>query len=700
MNSQVQIVDRAIKLAGQPLSLLSAEIHYWRLEPDIWPRMLEAARELGLETVASYVQWHYHEFEQGRFDFEGTTDPKRNLVAYLDLVRKSGLKLLIRPGPYTFAEWDNYGIPDYVTNFHRLHPSFQAAAARYIREVCQILKPYLYTSGGPIVMVQADNMFDLGQHRYDRQLGLLGGEGVFQEFLLDHYQTIESLNQSWGTHYRSFAQAMATMTNPAGDPIIQPRFLDFLEFKHWYTRQAATWTVTEYRSRGIDLPFYSNATKDQSAEQMAEVFDLVSFNHYPTRDYAMVPDEHRQLVDHVRLLSAISPIPYIGELEAGIWHGYHYTKGLPYPSHYQYMLLSVLAGGAVAWTWYMLHDRDNWYMSPVNSRGKKRFEIFSLFQQFVELTKTIRPEEWVRCTSTGVTFYQPHYSIQHLALEYQGSSAVSRSLYHAGLDYSIYSLSSPKDPPALLFYDGLDWLDESAQQALLSYVESGGRLVVFQRCPRRDERGDSLNLLDIPWPDGIDSQGYMNTFYKDFVLQLGDVQVRVEVPEAVYYFRAVPGEKILAKRVNPRTLWNDNVLEEYQVLVNLGQEEDLIVGYHQILGDGSLTCLGVPPSPEIVKGVHEYLDVPIPALPRTKDVQATLYSRSETHFLIALNSGWEAKASEILLAADQFPPGRYIVRDLLRMQEKTVECHPDEPLAISVSLSPRNGAILEITPVG
>ena len=148
--------------------------------------MLDAAKEMGLETIASYVQWHYHEIEEGKFDFEGKTDPKRNLVAYLDLVAKSGLNLIIRPGPYTFAEWNNYGVPDYAALYHRLHPKFQAAASRYIKQVCAVIKPHLATQIGPIVLLQPDNMYDLGQYRFDRQLGLMGGEGPFQEYLYDN----------------------------------------------------------------------------------------------------------------------------------------------------------------------------------------------------------------------------------------------------------------------------------------------------------------------------------------------------------------------------------------------------------------------------------------------------------------------------------------------------------------------------------
>ncbi len=194
MLGRIEIKDRKLLRDGEPISLVSAEIHYWRLDPAVWPDMLRAAREMGLDTIAGYVQWHWHEFEPGKYDFSGETEPRRNLVGYLDLVKESGLNLIIRPGPYTFAEWNNYGLPDYVAGFHRLHPEFTRSAGRYIQRVCKVIKPYLATNGGPIIMLQPDNMYDLGQHRYDHPLGLLGGHGVFQEYL--HRETRHPLKTS------------------------------------------------------------------------------------------------------------------------------------------------------------------------------------------------------------------------------------------------------------------------------------------------------------------------------------------------------------------------------------------------------------------------------------------------------------------------------------------------------------------------
>ncbi len=214
-----------------------------------------------------------------------------------------------------------------------------------------------------------------------------------------------------------------------------------------------------------------------------------------------------------------------------------------------------------------------------------------------------------------------------------------------------------------------------------------------------NEKGNPLNLLDLPRSDGIDSQGYMNTFYKDYLVRIGEFEARVELPEAVHLYREVPGDPILATRVAPKNFLNDNVLEEYALLVGLGQEENLVVGYHKPRGDGSLTLLGVPASPELVREIHNYLNIPIPARPRNGGVQTALYQSGSSHYLIVLNNGWEDKATEILLDPSEFTPGRYGVRDLLREDKRILEVQANQAIRLTAFTPKKNGALLEIKPL-
>jgi beta-galactosidase len=63
---------------------------------------------MGFNSLSVYIMWNYHEVSKGIFDYK--TDNK-NLPLFLDLAKKYGFFVLIRPGPYVCAEWDFGGLP-------------------------------------------------------------------------------------------------------------------------------------------------------------------------------------------------------------------------------------------------------------------------------------------------------------------------------------------------------------------------------------------------------------------------------------------------------------------------------------------------------------------------------------------------------------------------------------------------------------
>src|SRR5215813_8788119 len=152
----VRIVDRRICVGDERRALLSGEIHFWRHAPEVWPALLERARDIGLRVLSTYVCWDFHEVEPGNFDFSGDTHPRRDLLGYIELVKQAGFWLLLRPGPYIYAEWPNSGLPDRIVAWHRLHPEFQREASNYMAAVVGAVRPWFATRGGPIVLLQAD----------------------------------------------------------------------------------------------------------------------------------------------------------------------------------------------------------------------------------------------------------------------------------------------------------------------------------------------------------------------------------------------------------------------------------------------------------------------------------------------------------------------------------------------------------------
>jgi len=63
---------------------------------------------MGLNTVATYVFWNYHETAPGKWDFK---TENRNIREFVKIAQEEGLFVILRPGPYACAEWEFGGYP-------------------------------------------------------------------------------------------------------------------------------------------------------------------------------------------------------------------------------------------------------------------------------------------------------------------------------------------------------------------------------------------------------------------------------------------------------------------------------------------------------------------------------------------------------------------------------------------------------------
>ena len=89
---------------GEPFFIHSAAFFYYRIPRDLWSVSLDRYRALGINTIDIYIPWNWHEPSEGTFDFDGQTNPRRNLRALLKLIAEKNLKLIARPGPVILNE--------------------------------------------------------------------------------------------------------------------------------------------------------------------------------------------------------------------------------------------------------------------------------------------------------------------------------------------------------------------------------------------------------------------------------------------------------------------------------------------------------------------------------------------------------------------------------------------------------------------
>ncbi|MCU0362402.1 MAG: beta-galactosidase [Bacteroidales bacterium] len=155
-------------LDGEPLQIISGEMHPARIPAEYWRHRVQMAKAMGCNTISAYIFWNYHEQQEGMFDFESGN---RNLKEFFSIVAEEDLWLIVRPGPYVCAEWELGGIPPYLLRIPDIRlrcmdPRYMAAAERYMVRLGEELKPFMVTKGGNLLMIQIENEY--GSYGNDR----------------------------------------------------------------------------------------------------------------------------------------------------------------------------------------------------------------------------------------------------------------------------------------------------------------------------------------------------------------------------------------------------------------------------------------------------------------------------------------------------------------------------------------------------
>ena len=107
-----EIKDGNFYANGKPTPILSGEMHYSRIPHQYWRHRLQMMKGMGLNTIATYVFWNWHETAPGVWDFEGD----KNLAEYIKIAGEEGMMVILRPGPYVCAEWEFGGYPWWLQN--------------------------------------------------------------------------------------------------------------------------------------------------------------------------------------------------------------------------------------------------------------------------------------------------------------------------------------------------------------------------------------------------------------------------------------------------------------------------------------------------------------------------------------------------------------------------------------------------------
>jgi hypothetical protein len=115
-----------LRVDGVPFFVHAAQFDYFRIPADLWYRSLDRYRELGINTIDLRIPWNWHELRDADFDFDGHSNPRRDLRTLLKLIAQKHLKLIVRPGPLIGDEWRNGGYPPWLLAYSNYKMSASA----------------------------------------------------------------------------------------------------------------------------------------------------------------------------------------------------------------------------------------------------------------------------------------------------------------------------------------------------------------------------------------------------------------------------------------------------------------------------------------------------------------------------------------------------------------------------------------------
>jgi hypothetical protein len=169
---------QCLTIDGKDTLVYSGSFHYFRCPKELWHDRFQKIRDAGFNTVETYTPWNWHEREMpdSPDDF-GQITGLRDFDEWLDQAEDFGFYVIVRPGPYICAEWDNGGFPLWLsvlkTPAAPLHkegwmrsddPVFLAWTKHWFDAVCPIIAKHQITRKAPgqsgVILVQVENEYD------------------------------------------------------------------------------------------------------------------------------------------------------------------------------------------------------------------------------------------------------------------------------------------------------------------------------------------------------------------------------------------------------------------------------------------------------------------------------------------------------------------------------------------------------------
>ncbi len=141
------VAPAPVAAPAKPEYVQAVEFAYYLYPRALWERELVWLKAIGVRTVEFSIPWNWHQLPAGDFDFTGRTSPRRDLVAFVKLLRKLDLRAWVRPLP-PVPGWLDNGWPAGIV------ASDTRAQRGWLKALEALLATQTASHGGPIAYVE------------------------------------------------------------------------------------------------------------------------------------------------------------------------------------------------------------------------------------------------------------------------------------------------------------------------------------------------------------------------------------------------------------------------------------------------------------------------------------------------------------------------------------------------------------------
>lgn len=129
----------------KPQFVLAVDFPYYVMPANRWEPELVRLKAMGIRTVEFSIPWNWHQLGGSEFDFEGRTNPRRDLMGLLRMLRKLGLQAWVKPSP-PLAGWRLSGFPVVASQGSGLDA--------WLDEVERRFAPHTVNHGGAVAYIE------------------------------------------------------------------------------------------------------------------------------------------------------------------------------------------------------------------------------------------------------------------------------------------------------------------------------------------------------------------------------------------------------------------------------------------------------------------------------------------------------------------------------------------------------------------